>query len=129
MQEPYRCCNFGVWNPGTLVRVSNPNSHLVSITRKDYDEVASKLTVTRDIYIADQPYSVTDLTIRRNRHTHTGHGSGRVRLSLVFPDFVLKRFEELGLSLAGYASRHGPESSQDMKVRRGPGGDVSLEFE
>lgn len=35
----------------------------------------------------------------------------------------------MGVSLAGHATRRGPDSPQDMEVRKDRGGDVLLEFQ
>ena len=129
VQDPYRCYNLGVFGSG----VSDSSNHLVSITKKDYDEVVPKFPGPRDIYITNQPDpgndSASDSAIGRDSPVSPDHGSSRARLLIVFPGFSLKSLEEMGFFLAGHAARRGPDSPQDMEVRKDRGGDVLLEFQ
>ena len=129
VQDPYRCYNLGVFGSG----ISDSTDHLVSIPKKDYDEAGPKLAVPRDIYISNQPDpgndSASDSAIGRDSPTSFDHESSRVRLLVIFSNFALKKLEKMGFSLAGHAARRGPDSPQDMEVRKDLGGDVLLEFQ
>lgn len=124
MQEPYRCWSFGTGRSQRL----RPRILLVSITKKDYDEIV-ELVVTQDIYTTLQQFFwLSDPAIDCNSAVYINQRPTQARLLVVFPYPVLKGFEEMGFSLAGYASRNGPESRQGMKVRNDSGGGVLLEF-